>query len=463
MKKAKTDKGNGSLAVDEDPTPPASQDDLDDSCDVSSVGTTETETSQASSSFSRKKTKKKRHDNTIMSYGKKRGGKSSSGPSTTFQAGKKKRFNYKYVCHVREQHGQPLFGVAFNPHLQEGGKYVFAVGGSNKVSIYDCTKDKRLVLKSTYTDPDKEENFYVVVWTFNPETMDAILIAAGGRGIIRIINPNTNKYRFLKGHGLAVNDLKIHPQDPNLLMSVSKDHSVRLWNIKSETCIAIFGGVEGHRDEVLYADFHALGKKIISCGMDHSLKIWSLESEDILKSMSESYTYDYDKSEAPFETARIHFPNFTTRDIHRNYVDCVHWFGNFVLSKSCENAIVCWKPGKIDQDLDSFLPKDQIVNDSSTTFIHQFDLKDSEIWYMRFSMDAESNTIALGNMVGKTYVWDVDSDDLDDYQHIILSHPKCTSALRQTCLSNDGSVLICVGDDSSIWRWDREILSNGSH
>jgi len=372
------------------------------------------------------------------------------------------KLNYKCTGFWKEDHGQPLFGVSVNHHLSGPSQpVVFATVGYNRVTIYEALPDS-VKLVQCYADPDADENFYTCAWSYDSDTGRPVLAAAGSRGIIRLFSPaSMNCIRHYVGHGNAVNELKFHPRDPNLLLSVSKDHALRLWNVKTEHNIAIFGGVEGHRDEVLSADFNMEGTKIISCGMDHSLKMWRFDTDNIKEAVEKSYTHNTAKTKKAFPTELCHFPDFSTRDIHRNYVDCCRWFGDFVLSKSCENSIVCWKPGGLDSDgsrIADTIIQDPTVkpSDSKVTIIHKLDYKDCEIWFVRFAMDEAERILALGNQLGKTYVWDLDVAEPAAVRQTVLSHPKCTTAVRQTGLSRDGNILLCVCDDGTIWRWDKQ-------
>ncbi|XP_053634896.1 polycomb protein EED isoform X2 [Cherax quadricarinatus] len=304
---------------------------------------------------------------------------SRSGTPTLRRKGRNKRrrkktpapvkMGYKFVCYLKEDHGQPIFGVQFNQHLRDGQPLVFATAGNNRVSVYQCMDDGSIKILQCYSDPDPEENFYTVAWSYDTETGRPILAAAGSRGVIRIFSLATMQcVKHFIGHGNAINELKFHPRDPNLLLSVSKDHALRMWNIRTDILVATFGGVEAHRDEVL--------------------------------------------------------------------------------STSCENTIVCWKPGLLNQT-------ELKHNDTNVTIIHKFDYKECEIWFMRFSLDYWQKVLAVGNQQGRTYVWDLDISDPAQARCSTLTHPKCVAPIRQTAFSRKGNILITVCDDATIWRWDR--------
>ena len=50
-------------------------------------------------------------------------------------------------------------------------------------------------------------------------------------------------------------------------------------------------------------------------------------------------------------------------------LNIARWFGDFVLSKSCENSIVCWKPGTLSQDQQNEREREQ-----RSTIIHKLDV-----------------------------------------------------------------------------------------
>lgn len=349
---------------------------------------------------------------------------------------------FKFSSHVKEEHGQPLFGVQFNWYLEEDR--VFASVGGNRATIYSCHSDGSITALQAYSDADSEENFYTCAWSYDSETRESLLAIAGLKGIIRVIGTSRVACAAsYSGHGNAINELKTHPTNPQLLLSASKDHALRLWNLKTSVCIAIFGGVEGHRDEVLSADFNFSGTRILSCGMDHALKIWELDSDGLQQSIKESFDYQRN-SKRSFPTLSVHFPSFSTRDIHRNYVDCVQWFGRLALSKSCENCVVLWRPP----------PPGETSN--TPTILHKLDVLHCDIWFIRFCLDYQQELLILGNTTGRIFVWDLTTDDpIKLSRSHALTHPKCNAAIRQVTISKDGTCLISVCDSGSVWRWDK--------
>ncbi|XP_065649956.1 polycomb protein eed-A isoform X3 [Hydra vulgaris] len=344
----------------------------------------------------------------------------------------KSKLNFKCTNFIKEDHKQPIFGVQFYQQclIGEDDPLIFGTVGSNRVSVYKCAEDSgQILLLQSYADSDPEESFYACSWTYDPDNRNPLFCFAGAKGIIHILNPCIRQVAtYLQGHGSAINELKTHPIEPLIILSASKDHTIRMWNIKTEVCVAIFGGVDGHRDEVLGIDFDVLGTKIVSCGMDHSLKFWSLETEKCKKKLFSPHhasgsttlvsprstlfvkvindSHAHSSTERIFHTLNVHYPEYTTREVHRNYVDCCVWLGDLVISKSCDNQVVCWKTK---QPIETVM-KRKNNSDVGVFVLHKFDIDLCDIWFIRFAVDLNQTILALGNQIGKVYLYDLEGE-----------------------------------------------------
>ncbi|KAJ8894685.1 hypothetical protein PR048_007350 [Dryococelus australis] len=434
-----------------------------------------------------------------------------------------------FTCtYVKEDHGQPLFGAQFNHHLKEGQPLIFAAVGSNRVTIYECPEGGGIKLLQCYADPDSrveyiealtiakgEENYYTCTWTYDEDSGKPLLAVAGSRGIIRILSPaSMSCLRHYIGECEQVTTVENLGRESSGQAAVESSADVLPGGGRDNTIVLSCVVCAVNSCPSLFQDFDLLGERIMSCGMDHSLKLWRLNTDVMKDAIRGSYQFSAARSLRPFDSLKEHFPDFSTRDIHRNYVDCVRWLGDFVLSKvvtseagcglwgnselpwhravltgpwwqqspglisglipgsgrwrttwqrgtissrfvgescsvwSCENCIMCWKPGRLED-------KELRPNDTTVTILHRFEYKECEIWFVRFAMDFWQKILALGNQNGRTFVWDLDVSDFTQSKCSTLSHPRCITAIRQTSLSRDGSVLLCVCDDGTIWRWDR--------
>ena len=157
--------------------------------------------------------------------------------------------------------------------------------GANRATIYKISEDGAMSIAQAYVDEDAQETLYACTWTTSVANTP-LLCLGGFRGLVKVVDcQNGIILTALVGHGNAINELRTHPVSPALVLSASKDESIRLWNVYTSCCIAIFAGDQGHRDEVLSLDVHLLGNAFASCGMDNTVKIWSLDGPKLRRNI----------------------------------------------------------------------------------------------------------------------------------------------------------------------------------
>ncbi len=374
-----------------------------------------------------------------------------------------------------------------------GSLYILYIYIYLQAVVYRCLPDGGIQKVHVIQDADDKEEFYVCRWSIDVRTGSPLLLLAGKNALLQVFDFGTGQLvTSFEGHGHSINDIAVHPTKPHLVVTASKDHCLRLWNLQSRTCILVFEGDGGHRSEVLCADWR-LGTSntpgntnnntaernadlmLVSGGMDNRIKIWDLSP--FREFIEESNTWDVN-SGVSFPARNVEFPLYNYQGIHWNYVDCIKWFGPALLSKSVSNTIICWLPNDDSYDTSSSSTKrvpgqgkkrrkegdaPPGREEGEARAVATLRLEDTkDVWWMRFSLDFRGKVLAQGTSRGAVLVYRM--HPLKEH-YVAKLKPKrmlgkneeslgSRLLVRQTAVSFDAKTILCCHEDSSLTRYD---------
>ncbi|KAK0425501.1 hypothetical protein QR680_009238 [Steinernema hermaphroditum] len=360
----------------------------------------------------------------------------------------------EFVCSAVQQQkqGHTLYGCAFNQLLPDDFPPVLAT-----LTVYMFTDDdsKSFFPIIQYQDPCKEESLYAITWTYNAVTDRHACVIGGERGIIRVVDSSDGRvWKTLIGHGGAVNDLRTFSKDSSIVASASKDLTVRLWNVRFSECIAILGGTSGHRDQVLSIDFDERGEYLVSGSMDHSIMLWNVSGDtDVGRAIEQSL----DPVKPRPQPVELHFPVAQSRDLHANYVDCVRFVGEFLISKSCERNIQLWKFGEV-RDGAAGRGNSGVVETFSCHMV-LMNMPDLDTWFARMDVDLHRKYLLCGTQSGSLRFWKLD-EGLPTRTHNFevrgyVKNSQSKFMVRQAVFSHRGDVVAACGANGLVARFDR--------
>ena len=314
---------------------------------------------------------------------------------------------------VREDHGQHLYCVAMN-RVHPNHADVFATVGGKRASVYRLEPDGNMRLLQAYEDENDDESYFACAWCSSRRSDAALLAVAGQTGVVRVIDATRERvFRDMRGHGNSVNDILPHPFAPYLLLSASKDASCRLWNVDNGVCVCVFGGSAGtatgahrrlqaHRPPrnrrltVKTSSSPASVDNLSKCGPPRvhpsrrAKRVCGDEPDDAQR----------------FPTALRKRP-LLILSRPRQYVDCVRWFGDLLLSKSVDQAVTVWQPEYAEATWDDgaktfpSAPSRAGRWDPSFECCNGAAVKHSDIWFLRFGLDVASGTLACGCLASR--------------------------------------------------------------
>ncbi|KAJ3035407.1 hypothetical protein HDV00_004005 [Rhizophlyctis rosea] len=249
---------------------------------------------------------------------------------------------------------------------------------------------------------------------------DAVLAAGGTDTTIHILSiAKSEELKQLSGHAGPILDMVSHPTDVNLVLSLSKDGTIRLWHLGAEKALAIY------KQKATALALHPFGTSFLTANTDGSVSDWDIPEDVLNLSADEARTVPVENI---VEGVKVAGPS---RLHGSSYVDSIRYVAENVLSKSVDGKILLWDP-------------------ETSQVIRKFTVKGNENNRCRFDVTPDNQFFCIGNENGGVFIYNLTSGKLVSE----LRHKRSTKAIRCCAFTRNCRQIVFVGEDSFIWRFD---------
>ncbi|KAF9586628.1 hypothetical protein BGW38_000690 [Lunasporangiospora selenospora] len=261
------------------------------------------------------------------------------------------------------QHNNTLFGLDFVKSYDRRGAVlrdpgdnsnILGTTGGPQANIYDnehCGDHldimSHFLLEPITVDGVEElPEMLTCCWVHQPQ--DAILACAGTDKMIHVTSLARSKELVrLSGHSHTITDIQAHPTKDEFLLSASKDGTVRMWNILTGKCIAIFE----IKASVVCFDPTSDGRTFLTGGYNGEIREWRVPEEIVEMQNPEGNTIVI-----PVTENRV-----LQQNLHTARIDCIRFAKGKVLSKSVNGKVEYWDPKTLEH-IRSFTIKNTASN-----------------------------------------------------------------------------------------------------
>ncbi len=269
---------------------------------------------------------------------------------------------------------------------------ILLISNNNELKLYDISDNFELY--GSIKMPGYDKNILCLACT---EINNILYGVIGGEfssiHVIDILSIQELTGYQLIGHKNKVYQLAFHPYNNNILLSASKDCTVRLWNFKCPELLVIFGGPNSFESDVLCIDWDNEGEYFVGSGVDCVVRIYKID-----ELIQNCINLSMEKKKV--KTLLKSLPYFSCNDVHDNAIDCIKYNNKFIISKSVDGIIKEWLPFKDSNGQNSFF----LIN------IFVFNTKQLIVG-IKFCF-AEDNII-VGNEMGQIFLFNKKETELN--------------------------------------------------